>query len=64
MIEIEDGEDGEEVVVGYAFAAHGAEGIGVDDLLTEGSCAEVGSLWNVENLGEWWFADRAAIHGP
>ena len=64
MVEIEDAEDGEEVGVCDAFAAHYAHGIGVDDLLAEGAGAEVWSLGDVENLCQGWFADCTAVDGP
>lgn len=58
MVEIEDAEDGEEIVVGDAFAAHDADGIRVDDLLAEGTGAEVRSLWNIEYLRGFVFDGR------
>lgn len=64
MVEVEDAEDGKEVVISDALATHDAQGVRVDDLLAEGACAEVGSLGDVEDLGEWWFADGAAVHRP
>lgn len=64
MIEVENAEDGEEIVVGYSFAAHGAEGIGVDDLLAERAGAKVGSLGDVEDLSEGRLAHCTPVDGP
>jgi hypothetical protein len=64
MVEIENAENIEEIVVRDSLCAHGADGVGVDDLLAERAGAEVGTLRDVEDLGERGFADRAAIDGP
>jgi hypothetical protein len=64
MVEIENAENIEEIVVRDSLCAHGADGVGVDDLLAERAGAEVGTLRDVEDLGERWFADCATIDGP
>ena len=64
MVEVENAENIEEIVVRDSLCAHGADGIGVDDLLAERAGTEVRPLGNVEDLGKWWFADCAAIDWP
>lgn len=64
MVQVKNSEDREEIVVGDSLATHYVEGIWVDDLLAERTRAEVGSLRDIENLGQRGFANGAAINGP
>lgn len=64
MVEIKNAENIEEIVVRDSLCTHGADGIRVDNLLAERAGTEVGSLGDVEDLGEGWFADCAAVDGP
>ena len=64
MFELEEFEDGEEVCIGDAAGTHLAKGVGVDDLLAEGTAGEIWALGKVEDCVEGRFIDCAAVDGP
>lgn len=64
VLEVEEAEDGEEVLVCDAAGAHLAERVWVDDLLAERAAGEVGPLGEVEDCVKGGFVDDAAVDGP
>ena len=64
VLEVEDAQDAHEIGVGDVLGAHGADSVGVDDLLAEGAAREVWALGDVEDVAEGGLVDGAAVDGP
>ncbi|WAQ88424.1 hypothetical protein PtA15_9A551 [Puccinia triticina] len=50
-VQVDDGEDAEEVVVGDAAGGHVCARVGIDELVAQGAQGEVGALGDIEATG-------------
>jgi len=64
MIHIHHFQNLEEIIICHTSSDHVAVGVGIDNLISECTCAEVWSLWDICEFVCCWFVDSSTIDWP